>query len=96
MEKIQAQAGWVGGGWKRREKDRDRQRKRAREEESNMFFGGGLNHLYGGNPSGLPLANHLAFSAFDLTQSPARGMDFSIVVSGKLTESAVVWCPFFL
>ena len=47
---------------------------RAREEESSMCFGGGLNHLCGGRPFRLPLANHLDSSElesiFGLTQGP--------------------------
>ena len=74
----------------------DREREKAREKESNVCFGGPLNHLYGGSPSGLPLANHLALSGSGLTQGPALRMDFSTRVSGKLTGSTVFWCPFFL
>ena len=61
-------------GVRERKRDRDRQRERAREEESEACLRGGLNHLFGGNPSGLPLANHLASSGleptFGLTQAP--------------------------
>ena len=62
--------GRLGELWRGREKDRDRQRERAREEESNTCFGSGLNHLYGGSPSRVPLANHLASSGFVKTQDP--------------------------
>ena len=56
------------------ERERQRQREKAGEEESNMCLGGGLNHLYGGSPSRLLLANCLALSGleptFGLTQGP--------------------------
>ena len=46
----------------------DRKSKRGREQ---LCFGGHLNQLCGGSPSGLPLANHLALSGFGVTQGPA-------------------------
>ena len=60
---------WIGVGV-----PREKASKRAREEEGDMCFRGGLNHLYRKSPSGLPLANHLALSSlestFCLTQGP--------------------------
>ena len=53
------------------------ERERTRKEESNTCFGGGLNHLYGGSPSRLPLPNHLASSGFGLTQGLCAGASFS-------------------
>ena len=50
-----------GEGKVQSKKDRE---KRAREEENNKCFGGCLNHLYGGSPSGLSLVSHLASSGF--------------------------------
>ena len=77
---------------------------RERERGSATCFGGGLNHLYGDSPSGLPLANHLALSGlesiFGLTQGPPlcvctsfSQMDSSARVSGKLTGYTMVWHP---
>ena len=58
VEKIRAQAGWVGGWvWKGRERDREKEQQR---KKSNMCFGGHLNLSYGGSPSRHPLASHLA------------------------------------
>lgn len=71
-------------------------RDRARDREGTACFGGGLNHLCGGSPSGPPLACHLALPGFGLTQGPActscsrDGMDSSTRVSGKLTGSPLV------
>ena len=69
--------------------------------KSNACFGGGLRHLCGLSPSGLPLANHLASSGFGRTQGPPLSahllgrMDSSARVSGKLTGCAMVWRPSF-
>ena len=46
-------------------RDRDRDRDRKRKKESDTCFGGSLNLLYGGGPSRLSLANHLALSGFE-------------------------------
>jgi len=91
MEKIKAQAARGGGCG-----ETDTERKRGRGEESNLCFGGPLNHSYRGGPSGLPLANHLAWSGSGLTKGSALRMVFSTGVSGKLTGCAMVWCPSFL
>lgn len=55
----------VGG-----EGEREIKAERARDEEHGMCFAGGLNHLYGGGPSGIPLTNRLASSGFGLAQAP--------------------------
>ena len=69
-----------------------------RDRESAMCFGGGLNHLYGGNPSGFPLANHPVLSGLesiwpDLGPSPVCTHVSSARVSGKLTGHVIVWHP---
>ena len=84
MWRKRRQVGGAGGG----EREREIQNKRGREER-NTCFGSHLNHSYGGSPSRLPLANHLASSGSGLTQGLALRMDFSTRVSGKLTGSAV-------
>ena len=75
---------WGVGG----QGERQTQREKAREEESNMCFGGSLNHSYGGSPSRLPLANHLASSGFGLTHSPDHGKDFNTRVTEKLSGAS--------
>ena len=94
------------GGGRERDRDRDRQRERAREEESNMRFGGGLNPLYGGSPSGLPLANHLASSVLEPTVGLTQGPPLCTSIFsagwllaqfyGKLTGCTMIWRPSLL
>ena len=45
QRKITSRLWWSGG--RQAEKERYRDRERAREGESDMCFGGGLNHLHG-------------------------------------------------
>ena len=58
----------------------------GKKREQQMCFGGGLNHLYGGSPSGLPLVNHLALSdlesTFSLTQGPTLCTCTSFIQDG--------------
>ena len=61
-----------------------------------MCFGGCLNHLYGGGPSGVPLANHLASSGCGLTWGPALDLDSSTRVPRKLTGCTMAWWSSFL
>ena len=56
-----------GVGFKGKEKDRYLQREKAKKEESNMCFGGPLNHSYGGGPSRLPLADQMYYGLLSLT-----------------------------
>ena len=53
-----------------RGRGRERETERAREKESHTCFASRLIHLYGGSPSRLLLANHLASSGFVLTKGP--------------------------
>ena len=92
MEKAQASSSGGGEG-KGREREKDRQTERTREQH---MLGGSLNHVYGGSLFGLPLASRLASSGLGLTQGPSLRMESSTRGSGKLTGSAMVWCPSFL
>ena len=72
-----------------------------RKKESTTW--GGLNHLYGGSPSGLPLANYIALpgleSIFGLTQGCPQPAPKSFGQDGlqckgfwKVNRCTVVWC----
>ena len=79
--------------WEVEESERDR------EKESGTFFGGHLNYLYGGSPSRLPLASHLASSGMALSCVPGyllARIDSSTRTYGKLTGCTMVWCPSLL
>ena len=65
-ENICAEKAWTGWGvWGDRGKEK--------EEKRDTCFGGGLNHLYGGRPSGFPLANHHALSGLEFTFGLIQG-----------------------
>lgn len=72
VEKAQTGSGRGMGGGRWGERERDRQREGAREN-SHLCFGGLSDHLFGGCPSWLPLANPFASSGLELTFGMTQG-----------------------
>ena len=53
-------------------REREIETERAREDVGDTCFGCQINHLYGGSPPGLPLANHFALSGLEPTFGRTR------------------------
>ena len=64
----------------------ERERDREKEKESPVCFGGGLNDFFGGSPSRLPLANHLALSDLESTFSQTQGPPLCVPTSFSQDE----------